>query len=63
LQRTKLHLMVLKPGKPLQVEAYIDASFAMHMDGKSHSGVVMLIGGVGVLLTSRKQKCVSKSPT
>jgi hypothetical protein len=63
LQRTKSREMVLKPRKPLFVEAYIDASFATHMDGKSHSGVVVLVGGVGVLFTSRKQKCVSKSPT
>jgi hypothetical protein len=45
------------------LEAYIDASFAVHMDGKSHLGVIVLIGGVGVLFMSRKQKCVSKSPT
>ncbi len=63
LRGTKLHLMVLKPGRLLQVEAYIDASFATHIDGKSHSGVVVLNGGVGVLFTSRKQKCISKSPT
>jgi hypothetical protein len=63
LRRTKLRSMVLKPRKPLSVEAYIDASFATHMDGKSHSGVIVLVGGVGVLFTSKKQKCVSKSPT
>jgi hypothetical protein len=63
LHRTKLRSIVLEPRKPLFVEAYIDASFAMHMDRKSHSGVIVLVGGVGVLFTSRKQKCVSKSPT
>jgi hypothetical protein len=63
LQRTKAQLMVLRPDKPLQVEAYIDASFATHMDGKSHSGAIVLVGGVGVLFTSRKQNCVSKSLT
>jgi hypothetical protein len=63
LCRTRKLLMVLRPSQPLRVEAYIDASFAAHMDGKSHSGVIVLIGGVGVLFTSRKQKCVSKSPT
>jgi hypothetical protein len=63
LRRTKLRSMVLKPRKPLSVEVYIDASFATHVDGKSHSGVIVLVGGVGVLFTSKKQKCVSKSPT
>jgi hypothetical protein len=63
LHRTKLRSIVLEPRKPLFVEAYINASFAMHMDRKSHSGVIVLVGGIGVLFTSRKQKCVSKSPT
>jgi hypothetical protein len=45
------------------LEAYIDASFALHPDGKSHTGVVILLGEVGVFFASRKQKCVSKSPT
>jgi hypothetical protein len=63
LHRTESRSMVLEPRKPLFVEAYIDASFTTHMDGKLHSGVIVLVGGVGVLFTSRKQKCVSKSPT
>jgi hypothetical protein len=45
------------------LEAYIDASFALHPDGKSHTGIVVLLGGVGVFYASRKQKCISKSPT
>jgi hypothetical protein len=63
LHRTKSRSMVLKPRKSLSMEAYIDASFATHMDEKSHSGVIVLVGSVGVLFTSRKQKCVSKSLT
>jgi len=34
-----------------------------HPDGKSHSGIVIQIGGALVYFGSRKQKCVSKSPT
>jgi hypothetical protein len=63
LRRTRKLLMILWPNLPLRVEAYVDASIATHIDGKSHSGVIILLGGVGVLFTSRKQKCVSKSPT
>jgi hypothetical protein len=35
----------------------------MHPDEKSHTGIVVQVGGVGVFFASRKQKCVSKSPT
>lgn len=45
----------------IQVTAYVDASFAIHNDGKSHSGIVIFVGGVEVFCASRKQKCVSKS--
>jgi hypothetical protein len=53
----------LKPKGPLQVEAYIDASFASHPDSKSHTGVVILVAGSLVYVSSKKQKCVTKSPT
>ncbi len=45
------------------VKAYINASFTTHPDGKSHMGVVVLVGGVGVFFPSRKQKCIRKSLT
>jgi hypothetical protein len=62
LKRTKGQTLVLRPWDVFHVEAYIDANFALHPDGKSHTGIVMLVGGVGVFFASRKQKCVSKSP-
>ena len=46
-----------------KIEAYVDASFATHMDGKSHTGVIVMVGGVGVFFASGKRKCVIKSPT
>ena len=55
--------MILRPSGIFRCVAYIDASFSAHPDGKSHSGAVILVGGVAVYFGSRKQKCVSKSPT
>jgi hypothetical protein len=46
-----------------KVVAHIDSSFSLHPDGKSHSGVMVKVGGILVYFRSRKQKCVSKSPT
>jgi hypothetical protein len=63
LQRTKERVLTLRPRGIFKLEAYIDASFALHPDGKSHTGIVILLGGVRVFFASRKQKCVSKSPT
>jgi hypothetical protein len=40
----------------LKAEAYVDASFADHEDGKSHTGIVLIIGHVSVLCASTKQK-------
>jgi hypothetical protein len=63
LLKTKDDVLVLKPSECFKVVAYIDASFAIHNDGKSHTGVVIFVGGVAVYCASRKQKCVSKSST
>ncbi len=41
----------------------MDAAFAPHVDFKSHTGVAIFIGGALVFAASRKQKCVTKSPT
>jgi hypothetical protein len=63
LKRTKEETLRLKPAGILQVTAYVDASFAPHSDSKSHTGIVIFIGGAMVFAASRKQKCVTKSPT
>jgi hypothetical protein len=54
---------MLKPSQSFKVVAYIDARFTMHNDGKSHTEIIKFVGGVAVYCASRKQKCVSKSPT
>jgi hypothetical protein len=43
--------------------AYIDASYGQHPDGKSHTGVCMLLGKGAFYVQSSKQKIVSKSST
>jgi hypothetical protein len=55
--------MRLKPNALFRVVVYVDASFSAHPDGKSHNGVVVKVGGAPVFFGSKKQKCVSKSPT
>jgi hypothetical protein len=63
LYGTKEKVMILKPCGVFKCVAYIDTSFSAHLDGRSHNRVVILVGGVAVYYGSRKQKCVSKSPT
>ena len=62
LKRTKDRVLKLRP-KHLQLIAYIDAAFASHFDSKSHTGVALFLGGALIFIASRKQKCVTKSPT
>ncbi len=63
LQKTKGEKLRLQPNGILHVEAYMDTLFAPHADSKSHTGVTVFIGGAMVFAASRKQKCVTKSPT
>jgi hypothetical protein len=63
LQYTREKSLILNPQGILMVEAHIDAAFASHQDSKSHSGIAIFIGGTFVFGASRKQKCITKSPT
>jgi hypothetical protein len=45
------------------VYAYVDASYGVHEDGKSHTGLMLTLGGGSVLAKSSKQKIVTKSST
>jgi hypothetical protein len=47
----------------ISIDAYIDASFACHKDGKSHTGQLVTIGLGAVFCKSSKQKLVAKSST
>jgi hypothetical protein len=63
LKGTATQRLVISPVNNLQLHAYIDASFALHDDSKSHSGVVIMWDKTVLYVASRKQKCVTKSPT
>ncbi len=63
LKGTADYTLQLKPCGILQLEVYVDAAFASHVDSKSQSGIVVFLGGAMVFGASRKQKCVTKSPT
>ncbi len=45
------------------LDAYIDTSYAVHADLKSHSGALFTIGSGPIYVSSTKQSCVSKSST
>ena len=56
--------MKLEPHQGLlSISAYIDASYGVHFDGKSHTGLAVCIGKGPVFAKSAKQKLVSKSST
>ena len=50
-------------GDVKQLVAYVDAAFAPHPDAKSQTRLAVFMGKALVFAASRKQKCVSKSPT
>ncbi len=63
LKRASQRQLVFIPNNNLQLQVYIDAAFALHVDAKSHTGMIIFANGVPVLIASRKQKCMTKSPT
>ncbi len=46
-----------------KIVAYIGAAYAVHDNSKSHSGVMIYVGDTLAYVSSKKQKCMSKSPT
>ena len=51
----------LSVSKPLSVVGYIDASFGVHSDYKSHTGAVVSLGSGPITCDSSKQKTNAKS--
>ena len=63
LSGTKEMGIVLRPDDDLSLEAHIDASYGVHEDGKSHSGMHLSLGLGAFFVKSSKQKIVTKSST
>ena len=47
----------------LVIKIYIDASYGVHADGKSHTGSNAVLGNANIVAKSTKQKLVAKSST
>jgi hypothetical protein len=63
LKRTQSEVLILRASIKGNITAYVDAAFAIHQDSKSHTGVIVYVGKTIVYVSSKKQKCMSKSPT
>jgi hypothetical protein len=55
--------LTLRVADGWQVWAHIDASYAVHIDLRSHTGGVITLGSGVLMAQSRKQKLVTKSST
>ena len=63
LRGTKDLKLTLRMNFPINIIASIDASYGIHSDMKSHSGVMITIGSGAIFAMSTKQKLNSKSST
>jgi hypothetical protein len=55
--------MTLCASGELRVYAYVDASFAVHADMKSHTGGIISLGSGSTYVVSKKQQLMTKSST
>jgi hypothetical protein len=53
--------IVLEASRVVEVISYIDASYAIHRDGKSHTGSMISLGKGPIVSKSAKQSIVTKS--
>jgi hypothetical protein len=63
LQLTKAWSRIFDNSKFNKVETYIDASFAIHVDGKSQSGSMVFLGNTLVHEGCRKQRLITRNST
>jgi hypothetical protein len=62
LKGTMDFVVRLRPSAIFRVVAYIDASFSAHPDGKSHSGIVIKVGGAPVFLAPESRNVLARVP-
>ena len=55
--------LTLSVSDSFSIEAYIDASYGVHTDGKGHTRVCITVGSGFFYVASTKQKLVAKSST
>ena len=55
--------IVLSPDRDLSLLVYVDASYGVHCDAKSHTGMSIALGKGPIFAKSSKQRLVSKSST
>ena len=63
LNTTADEVMHMRAGGGVEPEVYIDASYGVHADGSSRTGMVIMMAGVAIGCWSSKQKLVTKSST
>jgi len=63
LNGTRDLCLSIKAHKPLEIKAYIDASFATHMDRSGHTGMYVTLGIGTIYCKSTKQRIVCRSST
>lgn len=61
LNGTVNHYIILSIGDDFEIIVYVDASFAIHMDGKGHTGIFITLGIGPIYCRSSKHKSVSAS--
>jgi hypothetical protein len=62
LHATRDEVLTIRRRQDFSIEMYVDAAYGLHNTGESHTGTIVLFGGVVVYVGSKKQKCIAKSP-
>ena len=62
LKGTKHQKLIIKP-RNTQLTLWADASHGVHLDKRSHTGIIVELGGAPILVESSKQKMNSHSST
>ena len=63
LNSTKELKLIIDSSPFDRVTAYIDASWGIHDDCSSHTGMTLTLGNTPVMFKSRKQQCITRSST